>query len=557
VYFEVLFRSGKWEISAEDGLRLEARGVVRDRGVIRAAITVWQGEQLLLRDRVNLTSQQGRERFCRVLRDVCGVELDPRALLALDEAIRQTPQRRGREGELSSDDVAGKAPTLLELKDRIASHLAIADPDLIDVVLGAYAAHFLNDEPVWLLVVGPPSSAKSELIKLLYRAPKAYPLSSLTARTFASGLTAEGEEPSLLARLKDEVLLFKDFTTVLELHREERQALLAQLREIYDGRYDQTWGTGKELHWRGRLGFIAGVTPVIDSYSSVMSLLGPRFLLFRPTQPDRLQAGLRALANPTDWHDGVAREVGAFLRAVTERPSPGVAEEVARTIVAAADLVSRARSGVERDRWRRELDYAPEPEMPARLARQLHTLLKGVALVRGHAEATDQDLATVVRVALDCIPAVRRLCLAALACGEEDLTTSTLAMQTQYSTTTVRRALEDLQALGLVECDKQGLGLPDKWRLREEWRTVVETFLVPLGEEDEEARLERTLDAALTAYEQHLRGCSVCEPSRGRWCEEGRRVREAHYSTYLAYHRTRQAVNVQGTDDDEWEDIPF
>ena len=244
--FGVYFESGKWELVG-DGLRLEAHGVARSRGTIRATVTVWRGEYLLHRDRVNLTSATSRERFCRALQDPRAKELAPRALLALEEAIRQTPQRRGREGELSSDDVAGKAPTLLELKDHIASHLVLADPDLVDVVLGAYAAHFLNDEPVWLLVVGPPSSAKSELVRLLYRAPRAYPLSSLTARTFASGLTAEGEEPSLLARLKDEVLLFKDFTTVLELHREERQALLAQLREIYDGRYDQTWGTFQSL----------------------------------------------------------------------------------------------------------------------------------------------------------------------------------------------------------------------------------------------------------------------------------------------------------------------
>ena len=108
-----------------------------------------------------------------------------------------------------------------------------------------------------------------------------YPLSELTSKTFASGLETHGENPSLLHRLTNEVLVLKDLTTVLEMYQEERQAILAQLREIYDGRFDKAWGTGKELHWQGRLGFLAGVTPIIDSYHSVLSVLGERFVLFR------------------------------------------------------------------------------------------------------------------------------------------------------------------------------------------------------------------------------------------------------------------------------------
>ena len=55
-------------------------------------------------------------------------------------------------------------------------------------------------------------------------------LSSLTARTFASGLATQEAEPSPLQRLTDHVLVLKDFTTVLELAHDERQGLLAQLR---------------------------------------------------------------------------------------------------------------------------------------------------------------------------------------------------------------------------------------------------------------------------------------------------------------------------------------
>ena len=72
-----------------------------------------------------------------------------------------------------------------------------------------------------------------------------------------------------------QILVFKDFTIVLEMSRDKRQAVLAQFREIYDGKFDKVWGNGQELHWEGRLGFVAGVTPAIDKHHAVMAILGP------------------------------------------------------------------------------------------------------------------------------------------------------------------------------------------------------------------------------------------------------------------------------------------
>src|SRR5207248_4272580 len=117
-----------------------------------------------------------------------------------------------------------------------------------------------------------------------------------------SALDIGGTDPSLLARLSEEILVLTDLTTVLQKSQEERQAILAQLREIYDGRFDKAWGTGRELHWEGRLGFVAGVTPYIDSHQQAMSILGERFILFRPRLPDRRQLALAALK-------GAGREV--------------------------------------------------------------------------------------------------------------------------------------------------------------------------------------------------------------------------------------------------------
>jgi hypothetical protein len=347
-------------------------------------------------------------------------------------------------------------------------YLLLNDDDVLPILLGAVAAHRLDGEPSWLLVVGPPSSAKTDLLGLFTHVPDVTFLSDLTDKTLASGWAGDdGDDASLLARLEDGILIFKDFTTVLEMRRDQRAAVLAQLREVYDGRFDKTWGTGKDLHWRGRLSLLAGVTPVIDKHYSVMSVLGQRFMLLRPRQPNRRKAGLRALENCSadgvKVHDTLAKSVHQFLARLPE-DLPVLSTQRSETITELADLTTRARSAVERDGRSRELDYVPEPEMPARFARQLLSLARGVALVKGHRHVTGEDMACVRRVALDSIPTARRRVLRELA-GERFISASKLLGRTGFSESLVRRALEDLHALGVVDrVARSGVTL---WRVLE------------------------------------------------------------------------------------------
>jgi hypothetical protein len=405
-------------------------------------------------------------------------------LIALDEACRhRAPRAPDKNISRGGDsDFSEKVTQLADLQERISSFLLLKDPDVLPVILGARAAHRFGGTPVWLLLVAPPSGSKTELIMAFRRVPDTYFLSELTARTFASGLETHGADPSLLARLHEEVLLLKDFTTVLEMHHDERQAILAQLREIYDGRYDKTWGTGKELHWEGRLGLLAGVTPIIDKYQGVLAVLGERFVMLRVEQPDRQEMATKALDNAdqeTQKRQELASLVHGFMASLPATPPP-VPPALRTQLAQMADFVTRCRSGVVRDGYRRELEYAPEPEMPARLAKQLFELLRGVALVCGHQEATQEDYDRISRVALDCIPAARRTVLRVVATlttvEAEALTTTKVAQTAQYSTAAVRRALEDLQALGILQVTKGGQGVADKWQPREEWREALDTL---------------------------------------------------------------------------------
>jgi hypothetical protein len=338
--------------------------------------------------------------------------------------------------------------TIDALEREIARYLTLKDFDALRLVLAAAASHELDGDPVWLIIVGPASSAKTEFINLLQEVPKVKHLSSLTPKTLASGFEKRGAETSFLARLEDSILTLKDLTTVLEMDRNERKAVLAQLREVYDGRYDQSWGTGKYFHWKGRVTLIAGVTPVIDRYHAVMASLGPRFLFVRPQGAGRESVARKALEAAVDpiSRGALAERAAEFFAGLATIPI--VPTEQFDVLAPLADFVSRARSDVERDSRTREIDAMPEPEYPARVAKQLHILARGLARIEQRAETNSDDMRRLVRVGLDTIPPLRRAVLEGL---ERPKTLAQVADgYGGCSESTIRRTAEDLQALGLV-----------------------------------------------------------------------------------------------------------
>ena len=383
--------------------------------------------------------------------------------------------------------VTGRS-ALAELEQQVNDYLLLEDPDAVVVILGVVAAQKLSGDTPWLMIIGPPSGAKTELIALPRRVPEVFELSELTDKTLASGYDPDEKKPrvvhenppSLLDRLNNHILVFKDFTTILEMPREKRQAVLAQLREIYDGSYVKVWGTGKELRWEGRLGFIAGVTPAIDKHHRVMAILGPRFLQLRLQQPDRHQAGLRAVEN-TQRDDQAIRkrlavQVARFIEGLSD-VAPTISPEHLDMLVGIAELVTRARSAVERDAWTREVAYTPTPEMPPRFARQLVALASGIAHVSGHTAVADDDIRRVARVGLDGIPPVRRACLECLATERAWTATTEVAARLRCSPSHARRTLEDLEVLDLVVSQPGKEGTGTHWRLSQKCSRVVVQWL--------------------------------------------------------------------------------
>lgn len=360
--------------------------------------------------------------------------------------------------------------TLDEARAAFRRWLYLPDTGALDVVLGTIAANRLDGDPVWTLLVGPPGGGKSELLNAVSGLDDTHPAATLTEAALLSGTpkreTATDAKGGLLRVIGDRgIIVCKDFGSVLNMNRDARSAVLAALREVYDGAWTRHVGTdgGKSLSWNGRVGLLGGVTPTIDRHHSVMGAMGERFALYRlPDVDPDVQA--REALNHSGREREMRRELADAARATLETltpPGERTAEEEDQ-LVALATFVVRARSAVERDGYSREIELIPSPEVPTRLVIVLDRLLGGLDAIgcdRGHA------LQIVRKTALDSIPALRLAVLNTLFV-DDDLDTNVIAAAVRHPSTTTRRALEDLLAHGLVDRQRGKLEKdPHRWSL--------------------------------------------------------------------------------------------
>jgi hypothetical protein len=169
----------------------------------------------------------------------------------------------------------------------------LEDQTPILALLGAVAANYLPGAPVWLGIVGPPSSAKTEILNATALLPHIFQLATFTPAALLSGTPSKqrekGSRGGLLRELGEfGILALKDFGSILSLRADDKAEALAALREIYDGEWTRRIGTGggRELHWKGKLGLVFASTAAIDSHHSVIG----KFRRSLPAQPFRTSA---------------------------------------------------------------------------------------------------------------------------------------------------------------------------------------------------------------------------------------------------------------------------
>ncbi|MBF6556975.1 MAG: helix-turn-helix domain-containing protein [Acidimicrobiales bacterium] len=373
-------------------------------------------------------------------------------------------------------------PEAIALNDVVTAHqetLWMPDPSTLLVTLATVVGNRMAGDPIWLMLIGAPSSGKTEIVESFAELPEVHWLSSTTKAGLLSGAVGEGGTGGLLCTIGDRgLLIIKDFTTILSEHSSTRNEVLAIFREMFEGKFDRAVGTGGGvvLRWRGHVGCIACTTQAVDQVS--MAAFGERWVRWRlpaTSHDDRFLAGLTALENQGKQQDQRAkrqRVVADFLAnlAIPDLPPPLTSREQER-LGLLADLGTRCRSEVTRDGGSGDrIELIPDPEELPRLISELAQLSAGLTVIG----VGDEDRwRLLVGCALGGMESLRRQAVDILLGAPNGHTTATIAARAGLPRTSMHRHLENLTALGVLDRID---GPPEIWFtsdwLRDRWTAV-------------------------------------------------------------------------------------
>jgi hypothetical protein len=344
--------------------------------------------------------------------------------------------------------------------------LHLDDDATVLVVAATVVANDAEGDPLWTLLVGPPSSGKTEALQGIAGLRYVHSAATVTESALLSGVSKRDRDKDATGGLlrqidKYGIILCKDFTSVLSQNKDNAAAALAALREVYDGAWSRPTGAGggRVLHWRGKCGLVGGVTGSIDRYGQVIGALGDRFLLLRlpdVSPEDQAAAALAQVTGERRMRTELAEAMlgliagarhGALGRDLT-------ADETGR-LVRLATFTARGRTVVERNGYTNEVLVMPQPEGPARLVKQMRRLYSGLEAIGVDPERRWRVLD---RVALDCLPVARLRVLRVLLAAVAPVGTGDVARGLGVDWKTAWRHLGDCRLLELAAMDIEESG---------------------------------------------------------------------------------------------------
>jgi hypothetical protein len=298
-----------------------------------------------------------------------------------------------------------------EYKSVVNSSFHDADFEALKLPLVAVAAHQLQSvEPIWPVIIGPPSTGKTELGILPLRLISSTEfISDLSPKCFIAG--AGTKSGSLLHDTGVAgVWLIKDLTTILSKREADMKEVFGYLREVYDGLLNRRVGGKKLKMWEGKVTIVAACTPYIDRAWNFVNELGDRFVFIR-WRRGHGQSQARTAMRQLGGERGVRSHLASLVKELVEgrlQVAPPLPSILLQDHIAdLAEFCAQMRRRVVRDTpdGKRAIIAVPEAEGTGRIAKNLAMLLIfHAALFETAPEHDAEGMSLITRIAFDTIP---------------------------------------------------------------------------------------------------------------------------------------------------------
>lgn len=420
--------------------------------------------------------------------------------------IKQNPQLgTTREVGLKAEDSGTKIPdssqqllpsplSYEEVEAKVKSFLPGLQTGLKIVLAVAVSSQYQNPVMLWLLLVGVPSSGKTDLVRLTKDTTNVtYYLDNLTQNAFISGERPTKNEKvhDLLPLLDKKCLIIKDWTAIFSLDEKMTKKLLGDLVGIYDKEFTKFSSRRGNISYSSAFSQLGCITPAtLNRHTTYMNMVGPRFLCYTmPSSTDETENQSYEQIFSNKDRSLIEKEarlyVSSYLAQLVQKvPNiKSLTKEIQKFLRTAAELMSNCRGIVLlqvatfKNEDGEDITYYEasdiQIEEPWRAIQQLIALSKYLAFVVGKDEVRIEELAIIKEIVISSMPADRSQALRVIIANKGEITAKELSEFSDKSTKTSRRLLDELVALKVLEKIKGTGTIANDYKINEQFKDFL------------------------------------------------------------------------------------
>lgn len=346
--------------------------------------------------------------------------------------------------------------------------------DCMAICLAFHVSVKLESEPLWMYLVGAPSSGKSTICELL--CADEHHTRALSKFTGLVSGSRQGQH--LIPFLQNKCVVIKDGTLLLESTPQQLANVYGELRDIFDGSLEAKYRNGVSASFSNiSFGMVIGITERV--YALNMAALGERFLhcrleTTRETETERNAAAIRrilsgcklSVAEGNDEGDSRSfpkqrQHTAGFINHLHSRLQnediirPSFTDEDCTLIQALADVVACSRASAPRKHDREEITYDSRPEASTRLCKLFTKLALCLCYVYSTSKISDRVKKRLIKVAIDTAHGRQFEILKAVCLAQQGLNKQAVAVSTNVPLETLTRKIEDLKSMKVLLQDKE------------------------------------------------------------------------------------------------------